>query len=747
MAASISPVIDECVPLGQAGQLNKRCARIDALMRLSPFWRLLPGAVLVLSAWSSSALTVGRVQGQALIGRPLEIAIPVGLDVGALASDLCADTEVFYGENRVDARRVDLRASSSGAAGMLRLRVATPVDEAFVSVVLKVGCQQRLTRRYELLTEYPVDLAEAAAVAAPVALAAAPVSSAVAPLAPLAVAPVAPRPPVAESRVAPRVVAVEPAPAPAPARAAAPKAAPAPKPAPVPAPVKPVERPRLKLDALDVRPVGDAPLKVSRSLQETGTATTPQRAEATATWQALNTPPEDLMRSTQRMQSLELDIRALRDSMLKSQAQMVELRNRLERAERERYANGLVYALAGLLAAAAALAAFLWHRGRTRAPAPSQWWIDSQQSLTPAHADALAPAAPADPIAPAPAAVPAASAATRPLAEVPAANPAPVAAAKPAPAEPAVVIRSAHERPASSFDVAAAMEVAFTTAALDTATRTFAPSGSDGLRLREAAPVTIEHLALLQADVDALCASGQADRALALLREHIDAHPQASALAWLNLLDIQHRLARRAEYEQLRHDYEWLFNAKAPAFDDYKDSLAGLEQQPATLAGISARWPGPGALSQIEDAVFRRPGANADEAPPDLQTYRDLLVLHAVAKDLSLRPAATASTVLAAAAAAASSATAPAPLLPDVDLLLPGLEGDDGIREASMAADQGFDVLDLNAGLDLDINLDELDPATAQGEVLQAPALRDSNLLDFDLDLGDAYPLPGNNKG
>lgn len=742
-------------------------------MRLKPLWRLVPGAVLVLAAWSSAALTVGRAQGNAVIGRPLDISIPVGLDAMDSVADLCPAAEVFYGETRVNERRVELVTSDSrGGAGRVRVRVSSPVNEAFVSVVLSLGCGQTFTRRFELLTEEPADLAEAAAVPTPVALAPSTlVKAAPLPPAPPRATPAIERQPVAAAPAA----APAPAPVPAPRRSAAPKRAPAPKPPPKPAPpVKPepaaaaqapAERPRLKLDAVDVRMGGESPLKVSRSLQGTGTATVPQRTEAAAAWQALNTAPEELLRNAQRMQSLELDIRALRDGMLKSEAQMIELRNRLERSERERYANGLVYALASLLVAVGGLAGFLWYRGRHRQPSPSAWWIDSQQSLAesvPLTPDAQAAAAPfvrtpgpgvAAPKVPEPAWAEAA-----PVQASPVAVPLPMAAPAEA-VQAAAGVASALETGQISADRARpTADAAFAHA--------FVPSGSQALRVSEASMLQAADLAQLQDRVDALRARGDVDAAMALLRQHLDAHPQASTLGWLNLLDLLHGQRRAAEYEQLRHDYEWLFNTKAPAFDAYAPGNAGLEAHRNTLAEISAQWPAPAALAWIGDALFKRP-ASADEAF-DLESLRDLLLLHAVGQDLAAHPASAhaapapvSSTDAAAIAPALAPDAAPAlaaaavplvPAVPELDLSLPLMPEldlplslpDAGPEAAPLADDpEAGHILDL-AGLELDLNLDELDPGAAPMAASQAPG--NSNLLDFDLDLGDSYPLPGSKR-
>ena len=102
------------------------------MLRL-PLWRLVPGAFILLAATASVALTLGRSQGVALIGRPLDVVVQLALDAGADASALCVDAEVFYADTRVSAGRVSTQVESvNGAFAAVRVRSLAPVDEAVV---------------------------------------------------------------------------------------------------------------------------------------------------------------------------------------------------------------------------------------------------------------------------------------------------------------------------------------------------------------------------------------------------------------------------------------------------------------------------------------------------------------------------------------------------------------------------------------------------------------------------------------
>jgi hypothetical protein len=106
-----------------------------------------------------------------------------------------------------------------------------------------------------------------------------------------------------------------------------------------------------------------------------------------------------------------------------------------------------------------------------------------------------------------------------------------------------------------------------------------------------------------------------------------------SPLAYLDLLKIYHRLDRRDDYEQLRADFNGMFNAGAPAFDQFSDEGRGLEFYERALARIQALWPEPRVLDVIEQSIFREVSDPQAEVF-DLEAYRELLLLYAMAKEM-----------------------------------------------------------------------------------------------------------------
>ena len=67
------------------------------------------GLVLAGTALGSAALNLGRARGAAWIGQPLELLVPVQLDPGQADAALCAEADVFHGDNRQEAGRVQVQ--------------------------------------------------------------------------------------------------------------------------------------------------------------------------------------------------------------------------------------------------------------------------------------------------------------------------------------------------------------------------------------------------------------------------------------------------------------------------------------------------------------------------------------------------------------------------------------------------------------------------------------------------------------
>jgi hypothetical protein len=145
--------------------------------------------------------------------------------------------------------------------------------------------------------------------------------------------------------------------------------------------------------------------------------------------------------------------------------------------------------------------------------------------------------------------------------------------------------------------------------------------------------VKAEELFDVQQQADFFVSLGQHEQAVDVLRGHILDNAQTSPLVYMDLFNLYHRLDRREDYEALRKDFNQLFTGNIPIFELYTDISPGLEAYPVALTRIEALWPAPKVLEVIEESILRRPVASADAF--DLEAYRELLLLYAVAKELA----------------------------------------------------------------------------------------------------------------
>lgn len=585
----------------------------------TPLRHLVIGCALLLGAFSASALTLGRVRGAALIGRPLNVVIQVTVDAGEGAGSVCPEADVFQGDLRMEAGRVtaEVIPGASATEFGVRLRTTAVIEEPVVTVYLRAGCGTKSTRRYVLLADIPAE--PAAAVNLPL-VAAAPVVPRVAVPAPAGPAPAAPS---SSSSAAPAgAAATTTAPgvsAPAVARAPVPVSAKPAKPEQVrPEPAqkarkpeksakadkpakagKPATRSRLKLEPLDLSIEHDPVLRSSTELLSAPTTDETQRKHAAALWQALNARPEDVLRDTQRLDALQAEMQALQRAGLAKDAALGEVRSQLMLAQDQRYANGLVYALAALLLLLAGLAGYLWHRWRKADANELDWWqspeafrgVPEERDWGSRAATANAPAAP--------------RAGAEESDEVDLDLGLNDSVRLPLPPEADVVPARFRGAPSDY------------------------PSSLPG----SARAVNVEELFDIQQQADFFMSLDQHEQAIEVLRNHISENVETSALAYLDLLKIYHATDRKDDYAHLRDDFNKVFNAQVPQFDAFSDKGSGLEVYQNAMARVEALWPSAKVLEIIEESIFRKPGQGGSEAF-DLEAYRELLLLYAIAKDI-----------------------------------------------------------------------------------------------------------------
>ena len=595
---------------------------------------------------SSAALTLGRSRGVALLGRPLDVAIPLTLDAPGQASELCPEADLFHGDTRVVAARVTARIEpGTGLNAVVRIQSSMPVDEPVVTVYLRIGCSERFTRRFVLLTEEPAEIAPFGRTVTPAPLPLPlPVPSPARPAAPETRAAVDPAPVTGSGSGTATTTAPRRA---APARKTADRSRrfadapmtprggtvgkleselPSAQQRAQPAPRGPTRavtrsgRPRLTIDMLDLTPERDAQLRSSPGLAGAPSTDEQVRAQAAALWRSINAQPEDVLRDLQRVQALENDVKGLRGLVASNDRTLSELRGQLNQAQQDRTLTLAAIALLALLLAATVVTWWLrrGERGRT-----GEWWrrqdaVAETSAVGAANAGAAAsaqtPARAADmdlrvdesmfeslkkpPRLPV---MPSAAAVARPQALKQ--QPPPVPAASLPPAVPV--------RPSGPAIIPG-----------------FQNSSMASMRM-----VKAEELVDIQQQADFFMSLGQADQAIEVLESHIHSNAETSALVWLDLLAIYRALKRRDDYELLRTEFQRVFNGTVPAYDSTPTVSRGLEDYPRALSRIAALWPSPKVMDVIEESIFRKPGMHGAE-PFDLEAYRELVMLYNLGREV-----------------------------------------------------------------------------------------------------------------
>lgn len=668
--------------------------------------RGLIASVLLCAALNSAALTLGRSQGVALIGRTLDVVIPVTLDSPGQVSDLCTAADVFHGDSRVEPARVTARLEPvSGQQAVIRVRSSQPVDEPVVTLYLRLGCNEQMTRRYVLLSEPQ----SAGVPALPAAAAAAPAAE-------------RPQPATAQGGRTAGPDRAAPPPSGRPGRAAAPAA---PAAASQRAAAARAERSlpsrssrrqpavsrgasRLQLDLLDLAPERDPVLKASSGLSGEPSTSEQVRLEAAALWRAINAQPQDVLRDFQRVQALESDVKGLRELVTGNQRTLNDLRGQLDEANQER--AWTLWAIALLALLLMAMVVTWWLRRGDRA-SYGGWWrqrgrvgggsaTDGDSVLQAVDRDLRVDESMFESLwaEPRPVAVPVAAAAPLP---------------RPTVASPAGPVSSFH----SGF-----------------------PASQSGTRM-----VKAEELVDVQQQAHFFLSLGQTDQAIEVLESHIQNSVETSALVWLDLLAIYRSLKRPQEYEQLRAHFQRVFNAEVPSYDSTPTVSGGLEDYPRALSRIAALWPSPKVMDVIEEAIFRKPGL-AEGKPFDLEAYRELVMLYNLGRDV-VQPETIAGQeqLLPDAPASSFFATAMQPLSISPDSRLAGVADRATLEENTDVIDI-TNVGELAALSDMGLNvdsmlLDEEGPDTRLGELPDPRMPRPSPRLGLDIDL--TGPPPG----
>ncbi|MFM7331901.1 MAG: hypothetical protein ACKO1L_09620 [Brachymonas sp.] len=100
----------------------------------------------------------------------------------------------------------------------------------------------------------------------------------------------------------------------------------------------------------------------------------------------------------------------------------------------------------------------------------------------------------------------------------------------------------------------------------------------------------VEHLLELRTAVSGLAVLGRPEGALVLLADHIDAHPDTCAWAYLEHMLLCERLDLRDEFESMRKRYRLQFNRMAPYWHEPNANVLGLDGYSRAASELCTAW-------------------------------------------------------------------------------------------------------------------------------------------------------------
>lgn len=667
------------------------------------------GVALLCVAFSSEALTLGRIRGAALVGKPLDMVVPVQLDAGEDAASLCFDAEVFHADTRQDTSRVRVVVEATGQPQTTNVRIMSSavVDEPMVTVYLRTGCGQKTTRRYVLLADLPSEVAAPAARLTPLTAL-----------------------PPARAGSIPATSSSASSSSSSGASAGAPQAEPTAKAKTVREP-RPATRPETGNKRVEGKTAVVAP---KRAPTEVKTPTGQSRlkldslellSDRVANLDSFMTfdAPEDALRNMQKIQSLEVAVKAGLALAAKNEVSLIDLKARLQKAESERFPSGLLYGLIALVLACLAAVAFLWHRQR-RVPADDDaWWNGA--TATPASA-------PTEP------------------------SPEPLIPHKDEELVSKKVSQTAlsaamnHGGPESVPGVNL-MEMSdsifdnlMQSDAEASATRQRPPLPTPAPQTKPVCSLNSEALLDIRQQAEFFVSLGQTERAVRILEKQIEESEESNPFVYLDLLTIFHALSRKTEFQKVREDFNQLFKGQVPEFAFFKKEGQGLESYPDVLSHITALWATPKVLDVIEASIFQDP-REARQSFFDLAAFRDLLLLHGVAQSsLLVHPLAGDKPKADASASAATQASAPVNFVDLSAVANPNTHELD-LDLSDSAADSPAAASSSVVDVDIPLLMFENHPVGVPGAGARRYAGKDTE-IDFDLPEVPTQPTPADPK-
>ena len=572
--------------------------------------------VSLIWAPEASALLVEYPAGNAVLGSPIEFSLRASLAPGEDASTLCIQADVSQADALVTPSkvRVQLLNGNEVSQATIRISSAVIVDEPVLNIVIRYGCAQKSIRKFIVFADPPNFTPfqnTLAGVKPPEVQNSATKTQDLGRLSSnnFAALSAVDNAAISKTRPASRdaKISTERATGGADRSASATSLR--------------VDKPLMQSQRLGTKTPSKAPtsrlqidvagsaidpttkLRLSSTLVTLPLQNTLQRAEAAALWRVLGSAPEEVQQDLMRLQALQGEMLVLKNVSTQGQAEKRLPAAQLKTTDDPYYKNLLLYTLAALLAFA--ILALLRVYSSTRNISPTWWKARREISET----DDVAPTVVTN---------------DTPSKRAPTRNETPAVAVAVAMAKTdTTVLDRKNQEMVLRGPSARPNESVFASLAYQGNTR----------------DVSVEEIFDIQQQADFFISLGQHDQAIEVLKNHIGENVQTSPLIYLDLLSLYHSKARNIDYQELAKEFIRLFNGVVPPFEIFDEKTQGLESYPLLLRHIESLWHTDNAIDVIENLVFRND--NHVNETLDLEAYRELLLLHSLAKDFAENERAT----------------------------------------------------------------------------------------------------------
>ncbi len=595
-------------------------------------------AVACLATAPARALTVGAPQTHSALFQPLRLVFPLQLQPGESFSPDCVKVVVVAGENRLPADQVQvhLQGRTEGEVNAVRVQSLAPIDEPLVTVNLSLGCPTRFTRQFTALIDPPASPGRADT------LPAVPEGEQLYSPA-LRAALATPGSRASELLAAGRsATANSPASASSELPVALPSLPASAVAASVPKPGKPVRPPRV------TKPQGTTgaePATLAKAERQTPAAAVPtprpaarlqleapevlSAAPVAAPEPASSPTPAANAAAQERVTQLEAELARVRAESREVKEALRQLSSQL-RQPQAADRNWLLM-LAGIsLLLAAACGWLFFQLQRLRRASQEAWWaqLSDAEERRPGRTtpSSLAPLVVPPETWPSPD-----EPDERPTAMATQATPVDI----PTDDDAGQDFLNSNLPPADDApDTVPVSDDAVSLQLLDM------PQSDTGLQPLQTLPeradaqgVSVEELIDLEQQVDFFMVLGQHEAAVDLLSQRLHETGRHTALPHLKLLEILQRHGDQAGFERVAREFGERFHAQAPVWSDDIAAGEGLLAYAQASELIIQSWRDAAMTMQLIQTLLAH--GDPDGRAFDLAAYRDILMLYAVARDIS----------------------------------------------------------------------------------------------------------------